>query len=164
MDSEIAISIIAGASAIGGAFISSIFSYFKELSNKSHHRKVLLREKFEEMSYMIISAQEWIGNVINAKDISELNTMPPVDSRRAVVLAHIYFPKMREPTQNLLNAAVEFQHMLIDNHEFVHGKSVGVQAAHKNAAAYKSAAESYFNAIAMIDKATIKYASRYSKA
>jgi hypothetical protein len=161
---KITIAVIAAVSALSGTFISQIATMLRERSDRSHKRNVLLREKYEEMVFLITSGQEWMGHVVNAKDLSELMTLPPVNARKALVLANIYFPKLRDPMQQFLNASVDFQKILIDNHEFLASKSVGVQAAHKNRGAYETAAEKCYQAIRVIDDSIVKYSGKYARA
>ena len=163
-ESKIIVAVISALSALTGAFLSQFLVFVRDKMDKSHKRNVFLREKYEEMSYLTISAQEWMASAANAKSLSNLSSKPPVDARKALVLANIYFPKLREPTQEFLNACVNFQMVLIDNHEFKEDISVGAQAAHKNQAAFEQSSEAISSAVRILDDNIIKYAKKYAKA
>lgn len=156
--------LIAAVSAIAGSLISQFLTIYRDWLSKRHSRNVLLREKYEEMANYVVASQQWMTLVTNTKSLEELTSMPPVDARKVVVLTSLYFPKLRESAQDFLNKCVEFKLVLVDNYEFVPGKTLGTQAAHKNKEAFMAAADKYYRSSRNLDDHIVKWARTYAKA
>jgi len=163
-DLKITIAAIAAGSAIVGAVVAQLVSILRDILDKRHKRHVLLREKYEELAHSVSSSQEWFTNQLGAMTLRELKSQPPIEARKAMVLAHIYFPLLRRTCQDYVNACAQFQVALIENHEFVEGKDAGTQAAHKNRAAFEEAANRLHQARQKVDETIIAHAEKYTKA
>jgi len=163
-DLKMMIAVISAGSAIAGAVISQLVSIFRDILDKKHKRHILLREKYEELANLITNSQEWFTAQLGAMSLSELKSQPPLQARKAMVIAHIYFPLLQEACQIYVNACARFQLTLIDNHEFVEGKDAGTQAAHKNSTALEKSATYLHSCRQELDELIILHANKYTKA
>ena len=164
VDSKILIAAISASSAIAGAAITQIVGVFLAHLERRHKRKVLLREKYEELALLVQESMSWPSDQMNAKSLSDLRDSYPSKARKATVLAHIYFPKLRDACENYVNASVSFNIVLVDNHEFNQGYDVGTQAAHANPQALETAANNLQVCRQSLEDKIIQYASSYAKA
>ena len=158
------VALIAASSAIAGATISQFVSILRDWLNKRHQRKILLREKYEELANLITHSQEWVTFQLGAQSLAELNSRPPQEARKATVLSHIYFPLLQDACQNYVNASAAFQSMLIENHQFAPGQTAGAQAVRQNENAFMQAINNVQQCRDELDKQIIKYAKQYTKA
>ena len=163
-DLKITIAVISASSAILGAVIAQLVSILRDILDKRHQRHKLLREKYEELARYITDSQNWFMEQIGAMSLRELKGKPPVAARNAMVLAHIYFPALRESCQDYVNACANFQVTLINSHDFTEGKDAGTQAVHRDRDTFERAANQLHLARQRVDEEVIKYATRYTKA
>jgi hypothetical protein len=164
VDSKILIAAISAGSAIAGAAITQIVGVFLAHFERRHKKKILLREKYEELALLIHESNSWLSEQMNAKSLSELRSGYPEKARKATVLAHIYFPKLRDVCESYVNACAKFNIVLIDNHEFNPNHDVGTQAAHSNPEALEAAAQNARVCRQNIEDKVVRFASSYAKA
>ncbi len=115
IESKLLIATISASAAISGAVISQAFSIVRDVLDKKHQRKVLLRTKYEEFAELITQSQEWLSSLYRHKSIEEHSNNPPHHARKALLLAYIYFPALIEQSENFLNSCVLVQHTMIEN-------------------------------------------------
>ena len=163
-ETKIMVALIAASSAIAGATISQFVSILRDWLNKRHQRKILLRKKYEELANLITQSQEWVTFQLGAQSMLELNSRPPQEARKAMVLSHIYFPLLQEACQNYVDASAAFQSMLADNHRFAPGRTAGAQAVRQNEEAFMQAINNLRQCRNELDKQIIRYAKQYTKA
>lgn len=163
-ETKILIAAISAGSAIAGAVISQVVSIIRDILDKRHQRKVLLRTKYEELAMLVTNSQEWVTSQLSSESLSILKANPPIMAKNAMVLAHIYFPKLHEVTQDYVNACAAFQTMLINNHEFHREYDAGTQAAHRNPQELEKYAENLRSCRQELDEKIIEYANIYAKA
>lgn len=164
VDSKILITAISAGSAIAGAAITQIVGVFLAYLDRRHKKKVLLREKYEELALLINESNSWLSVQMNAKSLSELRCGYPEKARKATVLAHIYFPKLRDACESYVNACSDFNIVLVENHQFDPSHDVGTQAAHSNPEALEAAAQNARICRQSLEDQIVQFASIYAKA
>jgi len=156
--------LIAASSAILGAVTSQIVTIARDWLDKKHQRNVLLRNKYEELAGFIIDSQEWTGSLLTSNSLKELRNKPPINARKALMLSYIYFPLLRNGCENYIAECINFQNVLIDNHEFKEGIGCGIQAVHKNEVAVSNSSSKLRESRQDIDDLIIKHSKKYAKA
>ena len=164
VDSKILIAVISAGSAIAGAGITQIVSIFLSHLERKHQKMILLREKYEELALLVHESNSWISAQMGANSLAELRSNFPEHARKATVLSHIYFPKLREACESYVNACSKFSAVLVDNHQFDPNHDCGTQAASANSKALEAAADQVRRSRQEIEDKIIKYASSYAKA
>mgnify|MGYP003384045358 CR=1 FL=1 len=164
VESKILIAAISASSAIFGAVISQVVTVVRDWLDKKHQRNVLLRNKYEELAGLITDSQEWGGSLLTSSSLKELRNKPPINARKALILSYIYFPLLRSGCENYITGCVNFQNVLIDNHEFKDGIDCGTQAIHKNEGAVLESSSKLRESRQDIDDLIIQYSSKYAKA
>ncbi|WP_348815494.1 hypothetical protein NFG57_04625 [Halomonas sp. H10-59] len=161
-ETKILIAVISASAAIAGALFSQVIILVRDFLEKKHNRRVFLRNKYEELAYLVTESQDWLNEQMNASSLRALRSAQPAEARKAMVLSHIYFPKLHGVCEEYLNALVRFQIMLIENHEFHIEHDAGTQAAHKNPDALSKVGSHVQGCRQRLDEAIIKYASKYA--
>ena len=158
------IALIAAGSAIAGTIVTQIVSVLLSYLDRKHQKKVLLREKYEELALLINESGEWLSNKMTAVTISELTLDGPEKARKATVLAHIYFPKLRDACECYVNTNVEFVNYLCDYYQDGSGLSMSVLAVKADEHGYQTTVNNVLNSRTTLEESIIKYASEYAKA
>lgn len=164
VDSKLLIAAISAGSAIAGAAITQIVSIFLSHLERRHQKKILLREKYEELALLVHESTSWASEQMSAKSLADLRSGFPENARKATVLTHIYFPKLRDACENYVNACAKFNVVLVDNHQFHPDHDCGTQAADANPEALRVAAENLRSCRQEIEDKIVEYASDYAKA
>ncbi|MCM2283977.1 MAG: hypothetical protein NDI81_04320 [Desulfobacula sp.] len=152
LENTLVIATISAGSAIAGAVISQFFSLIRDWFDKKHQRKIWLRTKFEEFAGLVSDSQEWGNSLYHLNSLEEHNKNPPAQARRAMILAYIYFPLLREQSEKFMNSCVCLQKIIVAN--FPDRPSDLIEQPIKD-----------FNKNRQeLDKLIIKHASEYSKA
>ncbi|HBT88116.1 hypothetical protein [Desulfobacter sp.] len=115
LESKLLIATISASSAISGAVISQAFSIIRDILDKKHQRKVLLRTKYEEFAELITRSHEWLSALYRHKSIEEHSNNPPNHARKALLLAYIYFPALIKQSEKFMNSCVIIQSSMIEN-------------------------------------------------
>ena len=163
-ESKLLIAAISASSAIFGAVLSQIVTVVRDWLDKKHQRNVLLRNKYEELAGLVTDSQEWVCGLSTSSSLKDLRNKPPINARKALILSYIYFPLLRKGSENYITECVNFQNVLIDNHEFKDGVDCGTQAVHKNENAVTKSSSNLRESRQDLDDLIIKYASKYAKA
>ncbi|WP_300318738.1 hypothetical protein [Idiomarina sp.] len=163
-ETKILIAIISASAAIAGAIFSQVITLIRDYQEKKHKRRILLREKYEELAYLVTESQGWLSEQMRAPSMRALRGSHPAAARKAMVLSHIYFPKLHGVCEDYLNSLAKFQIMLIENHEFHPEHDAGTQAAHKNPEAIEQAGSHVQSCRQKLDEFIIKYARKYANA
>ena len=101
------IALISSSSAIAGAVISQAISLLQGSLDKKHQRRILLRERYEQLADHISESTAWPSTLLACKSIEELTVVPhPTHARKALTLSSIYFPALQDVCQNYVNACV----------------------------------------------------------
>jgi hypothetical protein len=98
MSQEIKIAIISAVSAIIGALISQSTTFLLSWIDKRHQKKILLRQKYEEMLYYFQDSLVYIQEVHKCRkrdQLFQLTHSPPAG--RALGLSQLYFQEFVEP-------------------------------------------------------------------
>jgi len=164
IDSKILIAAISAGSAIAGAAITQIVSIFLSHLDRKHKKKNLLREKYEELALLVHESNSWINEQMGARSLDDLKSEFPENARKATVLAHIYFPKLRQTCEKYVNACAQFQIVLVNNHQFHPDYDCGTQATNANLEALAAAVEYVRSCRQEIEDKIIKYSRSYAKA
>ena len=152
LESKLVIATISAGSAIAGSVISQFFLLIKDSLDKKHQRKILLRTKFEEFVDLVAESHEWVSSLYHLKSLEKHSATPPIKARKAVSLAYIYFPLLREQSEKYMNSCVALQGTMVEN--FQSRDSNPIEKAIKHFS--KNRHE--------LDILIIKYADKYSKA
>ena len=136
-DSSIAVPIISAVSALAGVAISQIFVAIQAERERSYQRRILLREKYEELAQRLADALEDYLKLLTSNTNHELLTHSrPVHALRVSILARLYFAELKEPALDFLSSVVSFQNALASNYNPQSQQGVGVQGvASKDVAA-----------------------------
>lgn len=163
-ESKLLIAAISASSAIFGAVISQIVTVVRDWLDKKHQRNVLLRNKYEELAGLVTDSQEWVGGLLTCSSLKELRNKPPINARKALILSYIYFQLLREGCEKYITECINFQNVLINNHEFKAGIDCGTQADHNNEPAVLKSSSKLREFRQDLDDLIIKYSSKYAKA
>lgn len=108
MNPEISTALISLAGVVTGALISPITSFVLEGLSRKHQRRVLLREKYEELWDQYILSRKHIGDLIAKKNLEEYQAAAQnLPANNCYKLCQIYFPMLRNVSLQYLNSAQE---------------------------------------------------------
>ncbi len=164
VDSKILIAAISAGSAILGAVVTQIVSIFLAHLERRHRKKVLLREKYEELAHLVQESNYWLSEQMKASSLSNLGSCYPEKARRAMVLAHIYFPKLRKVCEKYVDACVDLTKVLVDNYQFLPDCDAGTQVASSNMEALKIATDNVHVSRQNLEEQLVKFADTYAAA
>jgi len=101
---------ISAVSVLSGVFISQAFSLLLSIFDKRHEKKVLLRQKYEEMSFYFADSLEWIKMLHSASQSRQqlLSLTPPPESRKVLSLCLLYFPSLLDCANQYLYSQVQY--------------------------------------------------------
>jgi hypothetical protein len=163
MSQEIIIATIAAASAIAGSVISQILTVVLSCFDKKHQRKVLLREKYEEMALLYSESLQWFQNVGASSSYEELLQLSfPFHTKKMQVLCSIYFPKLVGPSAQYANACNSYFQSLTNGFNPSLNISAIIQAQPREA--HRELMKKITLDRQAFDNALMLYAKEYAKA
>ncbi|NKI17416.1 hypothetical protein HCU74_08300 [Spongiibacter sp. KMU-166] len=164
--SSLQVAVISASAAIAGAVISQVIALAQASLDRKHRRRILLRERYEQLADHITDSQEWPNTLLTCASHDELSRVPhPMHARKALTLSSIYFPELQGACQRYLNSCVSFRIFLIDNYRPCAGShEVGNNIAAHNPTGLDEAAKKALLARQAIDEKIIKLASKYARA
>lgn len=160
------IALISSSSAIAGAVISQAISLLQGSLDKKHQRRILLRERYEQLADHISESQSWPDTLIKCSSLSELSHAPlPIHARKALTISSIYFPALQMTCQNYVNSCANLKIFLINTYRpGPSGGEVGSIVAYLDADGFEKAINQNVRARQAVDDLVIKLASKYAKA
>lgn len=95
MKPDLGSAIIAATAALLGVVISQIFSFLHKASERRHEQRILLRQKFEEMTFLFLKSLHWPIELAKCTKLFEMQELAvSQDAQAAVVLCQLYFPEI----------------------------------------------------------------------
>ncbi|HHY0435698.1 TPA: hypothetical protein ACVU31_002487 [Vibrio parahaemolyticus] len=165
MDNTILVAVVSAVSAIVGVIISQISVLLKEHLNKKHLKRILLREKYEELADCIQSAVVTSNKAADCRSISELMSFGINEPlRKAMSLSLIYFPEFKDAVGHFQNMYISYYNVLTKNYRRQIDETVGTQAAEHNIEAYTKTANDFLFARHEIDLLLEQFAPKYARA
>lgn len=129
-DSSIAIPIIAAASALAGVVVSQASAAILAWRERAYQRRILLREKYEEMGHLLSDSFQPIQDLLSATTTDYiLKNAQNIPARRMYTLTLLYFPLLKQEASSYLDSFVSFQNELAINFKPNSSDTVGVQGA-----------------------------------
>ena len=165
-DSALLGALIGGGLTLAGVIATQLFGFFFACSQRRHDRDVRQRERLERLSEAVGAALPWYTALGNCRTLEEIkSTPPPLEARRAAMMAALYFQSLADQAAAFNNALLRLYNHAIDCFALGHPVSVGASmaiVAKSDPEAKKLQDESYHLRLAL-DKAIIEEAKRYSK-
>lgn len=160
MSQEIQIALVAASAAVFGALASQITTFVISVLDKKHQRKVLLREKYEEMALLYSGSLDWVLKAGGAKSIKELHALAlPVNARQMQIFCSIYFSELVEPSSNYVNACNSYYQSIAN----LFNEAVNIPAAYQSEGneGHKQVQNEFTAARQAFDKALRQYSNVY---
>lgn len=158
---SIAVPIIAATSALCGVVVSGVFALILAGSARKYQRKILLREKYEELAKSLVDSLEDYLNLLASNNHHELLLHSRhAHAQKVDVLARLYFPELKQSASEYLISLVAFQNSLAANYDPKIKESVGVQGA--NSQKVNIAQKQLETAKQFLELAIEKHANKYA--
>ncbi|WP_022949538.1 hypothetical protein [Methylohalobius crimeensis] len=129
MNQEILIAIIAASAAVFGAVVSQITAFAISAWDKKHQKKVLLRQKYEEMMFYFSASLGWVPIVNGCKTLHEISSCSQSpDPRKVLSLCLLYFPDLSDAANAYILGQQAYYASIISRFKDSVGASAGAQA------------------------------------
>jgi hypothetical protein len=145
MSQEIWPQIISAASALSGFLVSQLATEVHEYYARKHQRKILLREKFEEMLFHFSTSLEYLvylNGSTSQEAVYALAQCP--DARKALNLCLLYFEDLIHPANDYVLSLRLYYECVIRAYDKTDSCTAGGQAAFKSPDDYNNALKNYF--------------------
>ena len=161
MTQEIEIAIIAALAAISGSLVSQIASVVLSFFDKRHLKKVLLRQKYEEMVLLFVESGVWLQALHNAMSFQDLYASNyPLHMRKVYALSLIYFPELVKDCSVYLNDTISYTGTLSKCFDPL--KPIPAIAQATAIPDFKKAQDNFVKSRLNFQQALEKYASKYT--
>jgi len=153
--------IIGPAPALSGVIIGLLYSAREKEKEREHQRKILLRSKYEELALALSESVSHVQELLTVGTTLELFSLArPALAQKIDILARLYFPELKNLSDNYLLAIISLQDSLAEGYDsslplkvWEQGtKSEKVEKAKDNLLAAKCA----------FDEAIDRYAEKYA--
>jgi hypothetical protein len=122
--------LIGGGLALAGTVVSQVFGLFSGWLDRRHKRRVIHRERLEELTDCVAKTLLWFPKLSAGRTISDIQeAQPPTEARRMVCLAILYFPQLKNAVADYSNGLAKFYHWTTDCFNPMAPASAGAQAA-----------------------------------
>ena len=102
--------IIAATAALSGVVISLLGNWLLSWQKEGHERKILLRSKYEELTFLLVdSVGDYQKILIADSNQGLLKDSQPVSAQKVLALAQLYFPELVTSADNYLATIVAFR-------------------------------------------------------
>ncbi len=101
--------VISASAALSGVVISLLGNWLLSWLKEGHERKILLRSKYEELSFLLVDSIGDYQQILTAHSNRELLNTQPVSAQKMFALAQLYFPELLAATDVYLSALVAFR-------------------------------------------------------
>lgn len=129
MSQEIAPAIIAAVAALSGVALSQGLSMILARLDRKYRRKVLLREKYEEMAMHFLESLSWPTRLQTAKNQEALYELSQnLDANKCFLLCSIYFPALRDLSGAYLDSSVSLYNAFVSSYNSNDARPLGEQA------------------------------------
>lgn len=120
--------IISAFSVLAGVAISQWASAFHADREREYKRKVLLREKYEEMAKYFLDSMRRAGDLMHAKNQQEMQSLL-VDqgANNCNLLCLLYFPELQEHSSRYLDASMALFQSIVFSYNPLNAHSFGEQ-------------------------------------
>ncbi len=155
--------IIAAASALSGVALSQAITLFREALNRKHQRRILLREKYEEMGLSFLISLKHYTELQEIKDPKQLfRYAQNFEANKCYLLCDLYFSVIRDNALSYVLAYVEVYKTFALASSALDGEKCLAEIA-ANTEAYRQNKLSYEKAKIALEKAISINAVNYTK-
>lgn len=163
MSEEISPVIIGAVAALAGVLLSQVISISLSVFDKKHAKKVLLRQKYEEMMNEFQNSLLYVQDVHTCKTTDQLFQLShSPQTGKAYSLALLYFPDLIEPLKQYSIAQVSFYNSVITIFNADIPVNAGGQAIRNEG--HQHVTQSLFDEKNNVMDALISNAKKYTKA
>lgn len=157
---------ISAGAAIAGAVISQVISLAQSSLDRKHQRRILLRERYEQLAEHISASVAWPEALSHCTSLAELSRSPqPTRARKALTIAAIYFPALQDACQDYINSCANLKIFFIDNYRpGLDGGEVATVVAHRNPNGFQKAMHQWTTARQKVDDTIVALAPIYAQA
>lgn len=107
--------LVGGGLAIAGTVVSQVFGLLVGFLERRNKRRIVQRERFEELADCVAKTLEWFPKLSQCRSIAEFtNCQPPTDARRMVCLSILYFPELKIAVAEYSNGLARFYQWNVD--------------------------------------------------
>jgi len=154
---------IGAAAALAGVLLSQIISIALSVFDKKHAKKVLLRQKYEELMNEFQNSISYIQDVHTCKTLDQLFQLShSPHTGKAYGLALLYFPDIEEPLGQYGVSQVSFYNSVITIFNADIQVNAGGQAMMDKW--HKQVMQSLFDKMNLVMDALVSNAQKYTKA
>lgn len=98
---------VGGLIGIVGGIITQVAAALIARSDKRHERDKRQRERLEKIADLVSETLPWFMTFGDCRDImSAVKMAPPMEARKALTLATLYFPRLQTPIADYSNSIV----------------------------------------------------------
>jgi len=170
-DGTVSIALISAGAALAGVLLSQIAQLLQWCLQTNHQRRVLLREKYEELALSLAREMSWIADVDGSGLLSTQATSAapaphpryPRHARHAVTLSYIYFPLLIDLCEAYMNACTAYLVMVIESQPGSSSSALANAYKH-NRESFASHSDNLKAAHEELEEAITLYAPLYAKA
>jgi len=162
MESDLTTGVIAAVAALSGVVISQVFSLLHAHFDRRHHKRVLLRTKYEVLVEHLNESLVWVSVLSSVKTWDELHlNSQPIAARRIYGLVLLYFPLLKPHAEQYLQASVALQGAISTAFSPTDGATAGAHAVHRTPQAFRFASDNFHAAREALDAQIEKCAATY---
>lgn len=122
--------LIGGGLALAGTVVSQIFGLLSGWLDRRNKRRIVHRERFEELADCVAKTLLWFPKIGACRSISDIQAYgPPLESRRMICLAILYFPELKDAVTSYSNGLILYYHHVCDSFHPQIPASAGAQEA-----------------------------------
>ena len=167
MDTQIKTSLIVAFSTIIGVLISQGISSLNSFLNKRYQKRLLLRQKYEEMMFYFQDSLSFPNKVGACKTLKELDELDQenqlLPANRAAGLALLYFDHLVPFFNNYIKCLLAYYNIILDSFNQNENGSTGAQAILFNKHKFEKVKNNLFRAKKDLLKEIQASASKYTK-
>lgn len=154
--------LVGGGLALVGTFVSQCVALLAGRIERRYQLRRLHLAKLEELADCVASLLTWNQKLSSCRTISDVHAAQPLESRRMVCLALIYFPALYDTVADYSNGLVSYYNFAVDCHQEGSPMTLGAQIAlHPQSAQWTGKLLLLRQAV---DDAIVKAAQRYTSA
>ena len=166
MSQEIQTAIIAASFAILGAVISQAMTWLLSHLEKKRQKNILLRQKFEEMTFYFSDSLGWVSKVVSCTNEETLRELAHnQEARKALSLCQLYFlEELAHAANDYLSAQQSYYPEIVkvyDKNDQLN-KTAGGQALSKNQDKYNKAKDNLYLVKDVFENLIISKSNKYT--
>ena len=128
-ETALIIAFISAGSALSGVILSQLICTLNNYLERRHRKNVVLQQKYEEVSSLLVSSLQWFPLLSSCKSTAEIAPLcHPTDAMKMYSLCLIYFPNLIELSGKFLNSLSSIYSSIIKNYNQNLTETAGSQA------------------------------------